>query len=269
MLRHWRIGIKTVSSLDLSLPPINVCYWKSKNVYYSSTELSVEVRTGLKNSRKAGLLDHLIPAFKTNSDVVETIIQLISSRNTASDYSDQALLTIFDLIQGWGGATGRWPYIVPQGQPHRPFNESFVDSYRKAVHYLFEMQKNGVNQQLIQFANASICELPRVGESFSSKHLLFWSLGLKLTPKLSIFDSRIKLLMAGSSSCKPSSISYIEFLNTLEESSSALDVPSEEYERALFAFSKNYFPNDSLKIKEEPLLAEDCDIALALTANSR
>lgn len=246
------------------LPRINIDFWQDKNEYYSSRGLSREVSTGLKHACKAGSINALVPMFLSNADVVKEILLRIKAKESGDGYTDDELLIIFDLIQGWGGATGRWPYIYPKDKPYRLFSPSFCLIYRQAILQLFYMRKNGVTPDLITAVNRKICELPRVGESFSSKHLQFWSIGLDLTPKLAIFDSRIKQLMAGASKCKISSISYINFIETLESEASRLGTSSEIYERALFAFSKNYFPNESLKMKTSFGFQEDIEVAISL-----
>jgi hypothetical protein len=247
-----------------TLPDIQVDFWLDKNEYYSTRELSSEVRRGLNHASKAGLVTAVRPTFSSNADVVKEIVSRIQAKKAHATYTDEELLLIFDLIQGWGGAMGRWPYIYPKGKPHRLFFSGFCEIYRQGILLLFRMREYGVTTELVDAANKKICELPRVGESFSSKHLQFWSIGLDLSPKLAIFDTRIKQLMAGASKCKAGSISYISFLETLESEALQRGVRSEAYERALFAFSKNYFPNDSLKIKNSIEFAEDLDLAQSL-----
>jgi hypothetical protein len=253
-----------MQSKNLSLPTINVSFWKNENEYYSSKSLSREVITGLKHASKARLIDAMVPGFSSNADVVGEIINRIRQGDSEQDYSDTELLIIFDLIQGWGGAQGRWPYIVPKDRPHRLHYTQFCETYRRAVSQLFKIQLIGVSKDRVENANKIICELPRVGISFSSKHLQFWSIGLDLTPKLAIFDSRMKQLIAGASGCRPESVTYIEFLETLESAANQLGVSSEVYERSLFAFSKNYFPNESLQLKDKAALTEDIEVARSI-----
>ncbi len=248
----------------LTLPTINVIFWQNQNEYYSPKELTREVTAGLKHASKAGLIDSMLAGFSSNADVVEEIINRIRIGSSEDDYTDDELLIIFDLIQGWGGAQGRWPYIKPKSKPVRINYPKFCQNYRKAVSQLFNMQKVGVSAADINDANRTICELPQVGISFSSKHLQFWSIGLDLIPKLAIFDSRMKQLIGGASGCRPDGVTYIEFLETLETAAKRIGVSSEIYERSLFAFSKNYFPNESLRLKDQLQITEDIGVARSL-----
>lgn len=74
--------------------------------------------------------------------------------------------------------------------------------------------------------------------------------------------------MAGASKCKTGSISYTSFLETLESEALRHGVRSKGYERALFTFSKNYSPNDSLKTRKSIALSEDLKLAQSLTENN-
>ena len=248
------------------LPTIDVDFWASRNPYYDKNVLSKEVKGGLSHSVKGGLLERFLPSIKSNGDLVALTIQRIRGFR-AGETTDEALLIIFDLIQAWGGTTGRGPYRKTRGggKAHRPNNSDFADIYRKGIEAILVMKNLGVSKEGIQMANSLICDLPYVGQSFSTKHLQFWSIGLNISPKLVIYDRRMELLLCAASRAKGVKYDYLEFLAALERLALELKVTAENLERALFAFSKNYFPNDSLVMNESPVHQNDQNAAATLS----
>ena len=75
----------------------------------------------------------------------------------------------------------------------------------------------------------------------------------------------MELLLCAASRAKGVKYDYLEFLAALERLALELKVTAENLERALFAFSKNYFPNDSLAMNESPVHQNDQNVATTLS----
>ena len=86
-------------------------FWLKSNDYYSEEKFSTNVNVGYKHAEKAGLINEFRKKIKTNRDLINLIKERINLVNSPDQYSDNDLLIIFDLIQAWGGPTGRNPYI--------------------------------------------------------------------------------------------------------------------------------------------------------------
>jgi hypothetical protein len=246
------------------LPEIDFKYWADKNPYYSSDTLSKEVKIGLTNASKAGLVSQYLPTIASNSDLVNLILKKIAAFDFAQTSDDQSLL-IFDLIQSWGGAMGKWPFVKPKGNPPRPNDHKFSARYFKAIKALERMKTEGVTEDSISSVNKLMCELPMVSESFSTKHLQFWSIGLDIKPRLAIYDTRMILLMAAANGVSKSHRhTYLQFLEALDRTSLKEGLPPEIVERSLFAFSKAFFPNAALQVTADCSIAHDRQAAVAL-----
>ena len=90
---------------------IDFGFWLKSNDYYSEEKFSTNVNVGYKHAEKAGLINEFRKKIKTNRDLINLIKERINLVNSPDQYSDNDLLIIFDLIQAWGGPTGRNPYI--------------------------------------------------------------------------------------------------------------------------------------------------------------
>lgn len=247
--------------MSLKLPQINIQFWLDKNEYYSDQYLSTQIQTGLSHAKKAGLIEPYIVSIKSNAELVELILRRIRLFQASENREEDGLI-IFDLIQSWGGATGRSPYVRPKNCPPRPNDKNFGSTYISAIDTLIAMKSEGVTTEGVDEANRLICDLPYVSESFSTKHLQFWSLGLDISPRLAIYDSRMILLVNGANKTKKSNrYSYLEFLDALHARADQVNQSPEIVERALFAFSKNFFPNDSLVINDD--VESDTDYKVA------
>ena len=250
--------------MSLKLPQINTQFWLDKNEYYSDQYLSTQIKTGLSHAKKAGLIEPYIASIKSNAELVELILRRIGLFQASENREEDGLI-IFDLIQSWGGATGRSPYVRPKNCPPRPNDKNFGPTYLSAIDSLITMSSGGVTIEGIEEANRLICNLPCVSESFSTKHLQFWSIGLDISPRLAIYDSRMILLINGANKAKKSNrYSYLEFLHALQTHAEQVNQSPEIIERALFAFSKNFFPNESLVINDNVASNIDHEIALQL-----
>ena len=252
---------------------IDYHFWFKKNPYYSDTELTKEVLTGLKHAKKAGLINRLVGNLKSSEDLVLLIKKKIKEKNNPDEYFDNDLLIIFDLIQGWGGPTGMRPYVKPKASPSRMLKERlYADTYRIAVEMLYRIDKEDYEYDPnIKTIKDKIEEMPFVGESFSTKHLSFWSRNLANCPDLIIFDKKLKNIF---SACNEGSeIGYKEFLESFSaefEPDNAHGLDTFEKEAAIFAFSKNYFENEELVLYKDErfqIKHKDEEIARELVSN--
>ena len=253
----------------LLLPQIDYDFWKEKNPYYSSKKLDDQTMRGIKLVQKTGLLNSVIDddgniLIKSNAALIEIIVEKIKNFDLAKS-SNNELLEIFDLIQAWGGTTGRAPYVKPKIDPYRFRNiEEYANTYHEAIKVIINLQSKPLDDESINEAEKSICRLGGVATPFATKHLLFWSIGLNFEKKLSIYDSRMKLLIRGANKLS-SAVNYKGFLKALEHQGRQSNIGSEIIERALFAFSKNYFPNEELEIVKNYSLNKDIEVAESLS----
>jgi len=237
---------------------INFKYWSDKNPFYNGAVLTPTIRVGLVYFAGAnGRLPDIIEGLDTltNADLVDTIKKEIAS--AAGQYREhrrkegiepKAYLRIFDLIQGWGGRTGRGPYVRPAGNVARDQSSEWL------AHY-----KDGATQALDgtrEAALTSLKSIPQVGESFATKHLYFWGLGRG--HHFPIYDTRMKTLLFFD---EPQGASYERYLKKLADLAAPKSTDTVTVEKALFAFSSNYFPNGTLVLNEG--CADNTDLAYA------
>lgn len=118
---------------------------------------------------------------------------------------------------------------------------------------------------------AKIEELPQVNESFSTKHLSFWSRFLENCPNLVIYDTRMReIIKAANKHKNVSEIKYKDFINVLKDAEEELGLDINEIERAIFAFSSNYFQNDKFTLRSNFKIDHlDKQIAEQLTCNEK
>jgi len=242
---------------------INFEYWSDKNFAYNGAVLTPTIRVGLvyfagANERLPDIIEGLDTL--TNADLVDKIKKEIAS--AAGQYwehgleegtkEDMAYLRIFDLIQGWGGRTGRNPYAQPKGAVAR---DQWGGYHGWLAHY-----KKGATRALTgnrQDALNSLKNIPQVGESFATKHLYFWGLGGG--HHFPIYDTRMKTLLFFD---EPQGASYDRYLQKLAElAARQKNTNAVTVEKALFAFSSNYFPNGTLVLNEG--CADNTDLAYA------
>lgn len=223
----------------LQFPDINYAYWAERNIFFSDEPLSQTIRIGLNHVSKAGLVGPLLKKYKvkTNSGLVDLIKNQIKNISICSAHSDKDLLAIFDLIQGWGGRMGRGPYCKPKGSPVRMHWNQLPLLYREAVECCDKENYEGALQKLLK--------IKYIGESFATKHIYFWSAYGSKGRVFPIYDTRIKTLLFFDSK---TASGYDNYVAALEEKAKELAMGVEFVERALFAFSQNYFGNGSLKI---------------------
>lgn len=222
-------------------PSINYTYWCQKNEYFSDTPLIDTIKIGLDHARKGGLIDAVLKnsTIQTNKNLVDLIESKINEHPSIEDFSDGQLMLIFDLIQGWGGKTGRNIYVQPKNNPTRLSHSQLPTTYRKAIGHCISGD--------YQSALKEITSIPNLGESFATKHIFFWSEFGPSRKALPIYDTRIKTLLFLKSTA---AATYDVFVKTLNEKAKELSMAPALVERALFSFSQNYFPNGKLLIND-------------------
>ena len=246
--------------MSLTLPPIDVAFWESQNEFYSAERLTQNVQIGLRHAAKAGLIDST--AFATNRELVDAIAERIQRYTHPDEFSDTELLTLFDLIQGWGGKTGRGPYVRPKAAPPRLTDPRYPALYRRAVELLFAIDEDDFDQAEIDRADRALCQLPGIAQSYSTKHLCFWSRSIAGCPSLAIYDTRMVLLFRAANPDVRGPLSYLDFLAALKRTGASIGRRADQVESALFAFSSNYFTNDALRLRERVAI-DHADRALA------
>lgn len=225
-------------------------FWVNSNDYYSTEIFSTKVKTGFNHAAKAGLIRQFRKNISSNEDLINIIKKRINLVNSPHLYSNEDLLIIFDLIQAWGGPTGRNPYVL-QNKPRINQQEIFASTYRRAVEMLYEIDSKSDYELNILPIKKVIEELPQVSESFSTKHLSFWSRALKACPSLVIYDTRMReIIRAANPNIKAGDIKYKDFINALTNAEKSLGLDINQIERAIFAFSSNYFQNNKFVLRQ-------------------
>lgn len=234
-------------------PNINYPYWCQKNEYFSDTPLIDTIKTGLDHARKGGLIDAILKNadIQTNKNLIDLIDSKIKEHQSIDNFKDDELMVIFDLIQGWGGKTGRNIYVQPKDNPTRKSHPQLSTTYRKAMDYCISGD--------YQSALKEITSIPNLGESFATKHIFFWSEFGPSRKALPIYDTRIKTLLFLKST---SAATYDVYVKTLNEKAKELSMTPALVERALFSFSQNYFPNGKLLINNN--ISDKTDIEEAI-----
>jgi hypothetical protein len=231
----------------MKLPEIEFKFWSEQNHAYSSQALSSKVIGMSKIAAKYGMTSSIMEEIETFSQLVGEIESRISSiKSSRYNAAKEDFLTVFDLIQIWGGITGRSPYVRKfKRGVSRSDEDLFVDTYKDAIS----------KKDLSPFERLNILNsINGLRDSFSTKHLRFWH-------SIPVLDIRIRLLLAP---CNPKSIKYKNYHDLLILESNRIGIEVLELEKALFAFSNNYFLNDSMVIKTKPTIKIDQAIALAL-----
>lgn len=234
--------------MSYQIPQIDYIFWRQKNEFYSDNKLSNNISMGLKHASRGGLIERY--AFNTCMDLVRLIEDKIKSHNAPNDYLDNEILTIFDLIQGWGGKTCRMPYVPIKNPPRITRKSEYLIAYREAIEMIYALDEKKYTEEEINNVDHKLQQMPEVGQSYSTKHLCFWSRSLPNCPNLVIFDTRMKQIFY---SCNPGiakkNLNYVEFINAINAKADILGLAAYEIEAGLFAFSQNYFFNDKFILK--------------------
>jgi hypothetical protein len=231
---------------------IDFQFWLDSNDFYSPDVLSPTVKIGINHVKKAGLVNSLVNDISSNAELINLIEYRINLQKSASAYSDEDLLIIFDLIQAWGGKMGKNPYVL-RGKPRITKTKLFASIYRASVEMLYQLTEVDDYANDIAPIKKKLEEIPQLGESFSTKHLSFWTRFLLNCPELVIYDTRMKeIIKAANKHEEVSNITYKDFRLALLNEAKTLRLEINDIERAIFAFSSNYFQNDNFILKAEP-----------------
>ncbi len=225
---------------------INYKYWATKNPFFYDNPFTKDDSTskGLKHAEKGGLIRR--EDYKTPKAVVSEIEQRIKNCSVNNASCDE-LLTIFDLIQGWGGAQGRQPYIKSKSgtlAKRRSDPEIFCGEYRTLVQKLLSCA-NESSYDEAETKSLANYKIDAMTINFTSKHFYFWSKNKNCRLIYYIFDSRMKNL------CKvllSGQVSYFDFLSHLKFVEEKYSLEEGEAEKGLFAFSNFFFKNDNNKL---------------------
>jgi len=223
-------------------PNIDYNYWMNMNPFYADTQLLPTMKTCIRHyASLPGLINDVLQEIefitcKDLNKLIEIEIKNVIEHNLFNDESK--VLRIFDLISGWGGQQGRAPYLRPLGNTTRNSYKNWYSNYILGVKLAIEGKKEALEYfKTIKF----------IGDSFGTKHLYFWSLYGGNSP-VPIYDARIKTLLYLSTDEAPTFEQYVE---DMTDFSILKNITISQLEKALFAFSSNYFPNESLIIKNE------------------
>lgn len=233
------------------LSDLNFAYWNSKNTYFSDSEINASMQAALTLIQGKGYLLDFNPTSAVDYSI--QISKEISAFNSTNpDFS--RLARIFDLIQAWGGRTGRTPYVIKKGnsQSSRDLFSSWRESYLNGV---ISIQNENPVEALKHWSLIS-----GLGSSFAPKHLRFWS------NKYPVLDTRISLLLTGSKRLLRKPEYYDDFLKLISQLAERYGSNILETEKALFAFSQNYFKNDKLTLLEKQPVGVDSEIAMAIAS---
>ena len=232
-----------------TLSDLNFGYWNGKNTYFSDSEINASMQVALTLIQGKGYLLDFNP--KSAVDYSIQISKEISSFNSTNpDFS--RLARIFDLIQAWGGRTGRTPYVIKKrnSQSSRDLFSSWRESYLNGV---ISIQNENPVEALKHWSLIN-----GLGSSFAPKHLRFWS------NKYPVLDTRISLLLTGSKRLLRKPEYYDDFLQLISQLAERYGSNILETEKALFAFSQNYFKNDELALLKEQPEGMDSEIAVSI-----
>ena len=229
---------------------LNFSYWTSKNEVYGRYPLNSSVMAMHTIQKKRNILTEFKPS--SFLDIVNEINLCVASAKHNIDQTPmEKIAYIFDLIQLWGGRTGRGPYVFrnPDGFTTR---EKFLTVYGKKYRSVIA---DGLFRER-KFVDTNFSKIPRIGISFATKHLRFWC-------DYPVHDLRTNLLVFGTTKMQ----SYADYFNSLERMANNNNMDLMDIEKALFSFSNNFFPNSTLKFNKNHRYQEDIEIALALSQN--
>ena len=237
------ISEKNISKINGEIfPIINYKYWMNLNPFYSDAPLLQTMKICLINyASKPGLINDVVEdiqnmSCKTLVSIIENDINEIIKHKLFED--KDKMLRVFDLINGWGGKMGKATYVKPKGTTTRNSSNAWYNHYVNGV----KKAINGEDEGLLDFK-----KIENVGDSFGSKHLYFWSLFGGNAP-IPIYDNRIKTLLYFRMSSYPDFNQYVYDMRNFANNN---NITIHQLEKALFAFSSNYFPNEELNIKDD------------------
>lgn len=216
----------------MSLPDIDFAYWYGSNEIYSRNQLSQSIRKGLTYAQGFGLIDDVIEGLAggriTNGGLIEKI-QDATQCGEVTIAPRSALLRAFDLIQGWGGPSGRFPFVQPPGRSSRKASDDWIEHYRLGI---ASVSSDDPESALTSFQN-----IYGVGPAFATKHMYFW--GQRYGRFMPILNSRDLELLFPIKSSRP--VGYKKYRNTLKDKAQSSHIAPSIVEPALTAFIRAYF----------------------------
>jgi len=224
----------------MPFPNINYQYWSQQNPFYQNQPIFETIRTSLTHyASTPGLINDVIERIDTLTCL--ELVNLIQSEiedivNNDLIENDVRILRVFDLIHGWGGKTGRTPY-VPYANPIRNRPEEWIHNYKMGIRLSIQGNPEGLNH---------FRDIDDIGTSFGSKHLSFWSRFGGNNVSIPIYDARIQTLLYYNQNGIPT---YTDYINDMVQFADNIGITINELEMALFAFSSNYFPNNTLNMR--------------------
>lgn len=260
---------RTLINKGRIVPNINYKYW-------------LEVSKNRQDSPTNGTFSSMLTILRNNLSNTDVIWEVVNDENRATqtmngilkkghEYADEIYrelnekdftelkqkktdvlyLGIFDIVQGWGGITGRIPYTKNssyfKNQPRlanlsaRNSPDKWLSVYKAAVSLI----KNGeFMKALITFESIN-----GLGISFASKHLWFWanyfkSKGLLKDRSVHVYDTRIARMLYGRKADTQDYNHVSELYDDIIKTYDLIDMSHSDIEQALFAFSNTFYDNN-------------------------
>ena len=265
VVKRCNARLLELSNTIIKFPEIDYNYWEEKHPFYDQVELKKRdsVSIGLVHAEKGGLIKKQdYRDAKTLIDTIKNKINLIDLNEC--DYEE--LLTIFDLIQGWGGQQCRHTYSKKKLPKRLTDPKEFADDYLEIIKLLIDISgQENLTENTVKELEKSLRNLDNVGMNFGSKHFFFWSWFRKKQNIFYIYDTRMVAITKILNGKKMSYYSYLMFLNNIEQS---LKLDTGVAERGLFSFSHNFFSNDDPPIfKNLSDTKKDIQVAKAFVKN--
>ena len=243
VVKRCNARLLELSNTIIRFPEIDYNYWEEKHPFYDQVELKKRdsVSIGLGHAEKGGLIKKQdYRDAKTLIDTIKNKINLIDLNEC--DYEE--LLTIFDLIQGWGGKQNRHTYNPRKKKLPKRLTDpkEFADDYLEIIKLLIDISgQENLTENTVKKLEMSLKNFDNVALPFGSKHFFFWSWFRKKQNIFYIYDTRMVAITKILNGKKMSYYSYLMFLNNIEQS---LKLDTGVAERGLFSFSHNFFSND-------------------------
>jgi hypothetical protein len=249
----------------IKIPNIDYKYWASNHTFYSKLpfETNNTTKIGLEHAERGGLIN--AREYKNAEYLLDELKGKIQQADL-DQISTEEILTIFDLIQGWGGKMGKLCYWPVKGKlPLRISNpKDFANNYLQVVKELTDVAaQDKLNETTLMKLVKSVEDLDRIGLNFGSKHFFFWSWFRDQKNFLYIYDTRMKAILKALTGKNISYYSYLTFLENIEKT---FQLDRGIAERGIFAFSNNFYTNRSpLKLKSLLKIQDDYQIEIANT----
>ena len=243
VVKRCNARLLELSNTIIRFPEIDYNYWEEKHPFYDQVELKKRdsVSIGLVHAEKGGLIK------KQDYRDAKTLIDTIKNKINLIDLNKcdhEELLTIFDLIQGWGGKQNRHTYNPRKKKLPKRLTDpkEFADDYLEIIKLLIDISgQENLTENTVKKLEMSLKNFDNVALPFGSKHFFFWSWFRKKQNIFYIYDTRMVAITKILNGKKMSYYSYLMFLSNIEQS---LKLDAGVAERGLFSFSHNFFSND-------------------------